>query len=142
MASVYFRDRRGFMQIVEFVQLHAVPAPLVSQCNCFKLRRYFRLRLASRNSQLNNVSANGSSLLTLRLAGYTGVISPFARYFLIVFLESPVRLVISRIASWSRWCQRQITLNKSTSITPQYLLQSCPQEKAYTWIIFGCKSTA
>ena len=82
------------------------------------LEALWQLGKASRFSQLNKVSANGSSLLTVFLAGYLGDLSPFARYFLIVFLESPVRLVISRIGSWSRWCQRLITLNKSTSITP------------------------
>lgn len=49
------------------------------------------MRLATRFSQLSNVSSNGSSLLTFFLAGYLGDTSLFARYFLIVFLESPVR---------------------------------------------------
>jgi hypothetical protein len=33
------------------------------------------------------------------------------------------------------------TLNKSVFITPCGLLLSCPQEKVYTWVNFGCTST-
>jgi integrase/recombinase XerD len=35
-----------------------------------------------------------------------------------VFLDRPVRREISRIEKWSRWRQRQMTLNNSTLITP------------------------
>jgi hypothetical protein len=89
----------------------------------------FRLRLASRVSQLPNTSAYRSSLLVLFLAGYCGVTSPFAKYFLMVFRDNPVRLAISRIDSLSRPCQRRITLNKSTSITPLNLLRSCRRRR-------------
>ena len=56
--------------------------------------------------------------LALFLGGYFGCTSPLARYFLMVLRDNPVRLAISRIDSLSRPCQRRITLNKSTSITP------------------------
>ena len=43
---------------------------------------------------------------------------PSANYLRIVFPESFVRLAISRIDTFSRTCQRLITLNNATSITP------------------------
>ena len=67
---------------------------------------------------------------TLFLTGYFGCVSPLARYFLIVVQERPGLFAISRIGRCSRACQRRITLDKSTSITPFDLLQSHQQEQA------------
>ena len=92
-------------------------------------RRRLRLAPASRFSQIDSFSANGSSLLTPFLAGYLGSVIPRAKYLRMVCRESPVLLEISRPDSLSRPCQRRITLNKSTSITPFMLLLSHQQER-------------
>ena len=61
-----------------------------------------------------------------------------ARHLRTVFRESPVRLAIARIATPSRKCQRLITLNSATFITPSLLL-FYSQEWIYTWVNFRCK---
>jgi hypothetical protein len=54
---------------------------------------------------------------TYRFA-YLGSTTAFARYFRIVLRDSRVRRAISRIDTPSRRCQRLITLNIATLITP------------------------
>ena len=73
---------------------------------------------ASTFSHRDRFSANGSSLLlrfgTLNFAST----APDRRYLRIVFRDSPVRRVISRIEIPSRNAQRRMTLKNAMSITP------------------------
>ena len=54
-----------------------------------------------------------------------------ARYLRTVLRDKPVRRVISRIGTPSRKCQRRITLNNATSITPSCSCIHGLQEELY-----------
>ena len=87
-----------------------------------------RLRLDSRTSHDANVASNASSLLGVLRAGYFGSTISLASYLRMVLRDSPIRRAISRIGIPSRRCQRLITLNNATSITP-FLLPGFQQDR-------------
>lgn len=87
-------------------------------CICRMVRRCLRDCRWLVRSQSDNSAVYASSWLGLFLWGYLGEVSPLVRYLIVVLRDSFVRLAISRIEILSRRCQRRITLNRATSITP------------------------
>ncbi|CAA0121144.1 Uncharacterised protein [Halioglobus japonicus] len=66
-----------------------------------------------------------------RLPGYAGSTTSLAKYLRTVLRDKPVRRAISRMSIPSRRCQRLITLNNATSITPSFPCSRLSREGLY-----------